>query len=160
VTEVPPLLDKKGEAVSSSRIRALLASGDLDEAAALLGRSYAIEGLVVHGDGRGRTLSFPTANVNMGGALRPPRGVYAIMAKRVGERRALPGVANVGTRPTVGGQGDSLEFHLFDFDGDLYGQTWEVSFKTFLRPERRFADIETLAAQIQKDAARARTILA
>jgi riboflavin kinase/FMN adenylyltransferase len=145
--------------ISSSRIRAALSEGDFASAAACLGRPYAICGRVVHGDKRGRGIGFPTANVDLHRRVSPVRGVFAV---RVGgiDAAALPGVANVGTRPTVdGGARDRLEVHLFDFARDVYGAHVEVEFVRKIREERRFPSFEELRRQIGQDAAEARGIL-
>ncbi len=145
--------------ISSSRIRAALSEGDFVSAAACLGRPYAICGRVVHGDKRGRGIGFPTANVDLHRRVSPVRGVFAV---RVGgiDAAALPGVANVGTRPTVdGGARDRLEVHLFDFARDVYGAHVEVEFVRKIREERRFPSFEELRRQIGQDAAEARGIL-
>ncbi|MDD5585968.1 MAG: bifunctional riboflavin kinase/FAD synthetase [Alphaproteobacteria bacterium] len=160
VTAVPLLKDEKGEAVSSSRLREALYQGDLAAARALLGRPWSITGIVVPGARRGRILGFPTANMELGEYVRPPFGVYAIMARRVGSREALPGVANIGTRPTIDGVHELLEFHLFQAQGDLYDQEWEVELHYFLRPEEKFASLEALQDQIMQDIVRAKELLA
>ncbi len=155
LTVVPKLADSEGP-VSSTRIRRLLQDGYPDRAAALLGRPWAIAGEVRHGDARGRTLGFPTANIPLGRHLEPARGVYAVRV-RLPDGREVPGVANLGRRPTLGGDPESrLEAHLFDFAEDLYGQALEVSLLAFLREERRFAGLDELRAQIAADALAAR----
>lgn len=158
LTVVTPLGDEAGP-ISSSRIRRALQDGYPDRAAAKLGRHWAIRGTVLHGDARGRTLGFPTANIALGRHLEPARGVYAVTV-RLPDGRRLRGVANVGRRPTVSaGQESRLEVNLFDFEGDLYGEELEVFLHAFLRPERRFAGLDELRAQIAADAAEARRIL-
>ncbi len=158
LTVVPKLADSEGP-VSSTRIRRLLQEGYPDRAAALLGRPWAIAGEVRHGDARGRTLGFPTANIPLGRHLEPARGVYAVRA-RLPDGREVPGVANLGRRPTLGGDPESrLEAHLFDFAEDLYGQEVEVALLAFLREERRFAGLDELRAQIAADALAARRVL-
>lgn len=146
---------------SSTRARAALAAGDLPAVEVVLGRPHAISGSVVLGAQRGRTIGVPTANLaNVCEAL-PPYGVYAVLVDRVSERssRALGvGVANIGLRPTVSG-GFSVEVHLFDFDGDLYGATLRVHLVERLREERKFAGLAELKAQIAEDIAAARRIL-
>jgi len=145
-----------GERVSSTRIRLALEQGRLQQAADLLGRPYAVRGRVVHGERRGRTLGFPTANLNLNRSNTAIRGVFAVtLTTAAGD--ALAGVANVGQRPTVrGGQRVNLEVFLFDFCGDLYGQPVEVRFHHRLRAERRFADLNELKQQIARDAEAAR----
>lgn len=156
---VPHLDDAEGP-ISSSRIRRLLQDGYPERAAALLGRPHAIRGVVAHGDARGRTIGFPTANVALGRHLEPARGVYAVTV-RLKDGSRVKGVANIGRRPTVAeGAISRLEAHLFDFAGDLYGQDIAVSLHHFIREERRFADFDALRAQIVADAEEARRLLA
>jgi len=156
VVPVAPLCDEGG-AISSSRIRALLREGDVTQAAALLGRVHDVEGVVVRGDQRGRTLGFPTANMRPEDVLLPADGVYAVVARRldVPDAPCLGGVANLGVRPTVGA-GRSVEVHLFDWHGDLYDAPLRVGFVARLREERRFAGLDALVAQIRHDADDAR----
>ena len=148
-----------GMPVSSSRIRKLLAAGEVEEAGTLLGRPWSVSGPVVHGQARGRTIGFPTANVAQREELQPGAGVYAVRAL-LPDGRTLAGVANLGTRPTVGGTDRSVEVHLFDYAGDLYGQELEVSLVAWLRAERRFGSLGELTAQIAADATAARARLA
>ena len=151
LTIVPPLADAQGP-ISSTRIRRALQDGYPERATADLGRAWAIRGTVVHGDARGRTIGFPTANIALGRQLEPARGVYAVTVIVDGE--VIPGVANIGRRPTVAeGALSRVEAHLFDFTGDLYGRELDVSLHAFLRAERRFAGIDELQAQIAIDAA-------
>ncbi len=158
VTFVPPLLLGTGP-ISSSRIRRALQDGYPERAAAMLGRHWAIEGEVLHGDKRGRTIGFPTANVALGRHLEPARGVYAVLA-RTPDGLVHRGVANIGRRPTVNaGTGSRLEAHLFDYAGDLYRQTLSVALVAFLRGERKFDGLSALRAQIAEDAAEARRLL-
>lgn len=161
---IMPALEIDGQRVSSTRIRAALRSGDLVAAERLLGRPYRLAGLVVAGDGRGRQLGFPTANVHLqrrayaNGAephAAPLAGVFAVRVFGIGEQ-AREGVANIGMRPTVNGTQCLLEVHVFDFDGDLYGRHLQVEFRRRLREERRFASLDALAAQIGEDARAAR----
>ena len=155
---VPKLADGEGP-VSSSRIRRALQDGYPERAAAMLGRPWAIRGPVTHGDARGRTIGFPTANIPLGRHVEPARGVYAVRAT-LPDGRGVPGVANLGRRPTLGGDPISrLEAHLFDFAGDLYGLELEVALVAFLREERKFSDFAALTAQIAADAAAARALL-
>ncbi len=153
---VPPVADAQGP-VSSSRIRRLLQDGYPERAAALLGRPYSIRGEVMHGDARGRTIGFPTANIALGQHLEPQRGVYAVTARMGG--KLVKGVANIGSRPTVGSTEPRLEAHFFDFDGDLYGQELSVQLRHFIREEQKFASFDLLKAQIGRDAAHARNML-
>ncbi len=147
-----------GERVSSTRVRAALASGDFDTATRLLGRPYAISGHVVHGKHLGRTLGYPTANLRFGGKTPALRGIYATWVHGVGDA-PWPSVSSFGTRPTVDGIEPLLEAHLFDFDGDLYGQRIEVEFVARLRDEEKFASLQALVAQMQVDDQQARAIL-
>ncbi|HKM63174.1 MAG TPA: bifunctional riboflavin kinase/FAD synthetase [Acidisphaera sp.] len=158
LTLVPALADASGP-ISSSRIRRFLQDGYPEHATPLLGRAWTIRGVVEHGDARGRTIGFPTANVLLGRHLEPARGVYAVTA-RLPDGATHRGVANVGRRPTVtAGTETRLEVHLFDFDADLYGQEIAVALHAFLREERRFPGLDALRAQIAADAAEARATL-
>jgi len=147
-----------GEPVSSSRIRERLKAGDPRGAAALLTRPFAIEGAVQHGDKLGRTIGYPTANIALGNYLRPAYGIYAVRA-RLGDGRVVPGAANLGIRPSFDPPKELLEAYLFDWSGDLYGQTIEVALIDYLRPEAKFESLEALVAQMDRDCARARAIL-
>lgn len=147
------------ERVSSTRIRAALARGDFELARHLLGRPYHICGRVGHGDKRGRSIGYPTANLNLHRRVSPLRGVYAVMVCGISDR-PWPGVANIGNRPTVdGGTRHLLEVHLFDFQGDLYGRHAEVEFRLKLRDEKKFGSFQELKTQIDRDAAAAREYL-
>lgn len=150
VTGVPAIATD-GIIFSSTEIRNLLTAGEPEKAARLLGHPFTIEGHVRHGDKRGRTIGFPTANIGLGSYLRPKFGVYAVRVAGIGK-----GVANLGRRPTFNGFDDRLEVHLFDFTGDLYGKRLAVELASFIRPEQRFDGIEALKAQIALDAAEAR----
>ncbi|MSO76418.1 MAG: bifunctional riboflavin kinase/FAD synthetase [Alphaproteobacteria bacterium] len=147
---------------SSTAIRAHLAAGRPEAAAALLGSPWEIEGRVRPGDQRGRTIGFPTANIVLGELLRPATGVYAVSAgiDRAGATIWHDAVANFGRRPTVGGSDLLFETHLFDYASDLYGRHLRVQLHAFLRPERPFAGLDALKAQIELDSAEARRILA
>ncbi len=147
-----------GERVSATRIRALLAQGDLDTAARLLGRPYAIAGRVGHGNRLGRTLGYPTANISLRGRRPALGGIFAVRVRGVAEA-PWPGVASLGTRPTVAGRVPLLEAHLFDFDGDLYGCRIEVEFVAKLRDEEHFPDLASLTARMHRDADQARAIV-
>jgi riboflavin kinase/FMN adenylyltransferase len=139
--------------VSSTRVRRLVTEGRMDEAGALLGHHYFIDGVVVAGRRRGRELGFPTANLATDNELLPPNGVYATMADIDGVVHA--GLTNVGTRPTFGETGVTVETHLLDYSGDLYGRSVRLSFAQRLRDERRFEDVDALRAQIAADQRRA-----
>ncbi|HZQ01992.1 MAG TPA: bifunctional riboflavin kinase/FAD synthetase [Reyranella sp.] len=157
VTVLDPVM-REGEIYSSTSIREALRAGWPSEAAELLGRPWEIEGVVEHGDHRGRTIGFPTANVALGEHLRPRFGVYAVRALVDG--RWMKGVANLGKRPTVGKLQENFEVHLFDFSGDLYGKVLRVALVDFIRPEMKFAGLDQLKAQIAADGQAARAILA
>jgi riboflavin kinase/FMN adenylyltransferase len=159
LTIVPPLCDAQGQ-ISSTRIRRLLQDGYPERAAAELGRDWSLRGVVQHGDARGRTIGFPTANIPLGRHLEPARGVYAVtIGASDGGLGDLTGVANIGRRPTVGGTESRIEVHVFDWSGDLYGKVLDISLRSFLRPERKFAGLDELKQQIALDAAEARALL-
>lgn len=153
-TRVVPLLSLGGEAVKSSRIRALLKEGKVEEARHLLGRPYGAYGVVVEGDRMGRRLGFPTANLAVHPLKVLPPGVFAVEAE--GAFGRYKGVANVGTRPTLGGEERRLEVHLLGFAGELYGEEVRVRFLKRLREERRFPSLDALRAQIAEDVEAAR----
>jgi riboflavin kinase/FMN adenylyltransferase len=155
VEEVVPVV-VAGEPVSSSRIRKDVADGRMREAWALLGRPHAVEGRVAEGDHVGRTIGFPTANVEAPAAAMPGRGVHACTLRCRGALH--PAVANIGTRPTFGGAGTRLEVHALGEIGDVYGETVRVAFLAKLRDERAFASVDELRAQIERDVARAREV--
>ena len=143
--------------VSSTRVRRLVSEGRMDEAGALLGHEYVLDGTVMRGDQRGRTLGFPTANLCTDNELLPPHGVYATTA-RVGEA-VYASITNIGTRPTVDQSGRTvIETHIFDLDKDLYGSTIRVGFVQRLRDERAFESLDLLRAQIDSDCRRARVL--
>lgn len=144
-----------GQRVSSTRVREALARGDLELASRLLGRPYVICGRVVHGEKLGRTLGFPTANIHLHREKAPLSGVYAVILHKIENSAFIPGVANIGRRPTVAGTRDQLEVFLFDFNQDIYARQVRVDFLAFLRPEQRFESLEALRLQIQQDAQRA-----
>jgi riboflavin kinase / FMN adenylyltransferase len=147
-------VEENGVKVSSSQIRNHIESGRVEAAEALLGRPYSIVGEVVHGDKLARTLGFPTANLKeTAGYVLPGSGVYAVSVA-VGEasRKNWFGVLNAGFRPTVNGRNFRMEVHLLDFDGDLYGESLEVSFLRRVREERRFDGLDALKQQISADA--------
>jgi len=153
---VPVMLD--GERISSSGVRAALACGDFERARRWLGRPWSMRGRVRPGRRLGRDLGFPTANLSLERRRAPVAGIFAVRVHGVGSA-ALPGVASLGTRPTVAGDETLLEAHLFDFCEDLYGREIEVEFVAKLRDEARFATLEALTAQMRRDAAEARRIL-
>ena len=153
----PVALD--GIPVSSSRIRHLLQSGDPRAAARLLTRPFTIEGVVQHGDKIGRTIGYPTANLDLGTYLRPAYGIYAVRG-RLADGRVLDGAANLGIRPSFDPPRELLEPFFFNFAGDLYGQTIEVELIDYLRPEAKFDSLAALTSQMDADCARARAVLA
>lgn len=146
------------ERVSSTLIRRALTVGDLTRVTAMLGRPYAISGRVVHGEKLGRSLGFPTANLRMQRRLIPLSGVFAVRTSGAG-LHAAASVASLGTRPVVNGVEPLLEVHVFDYDGDLYGQHLQIEFIARLRDELWFPSLEELTAQMHVDAAQARQIL-
>lgn len=158
VDVVPPVL-VDGVRVSSSLVRSALERGDLEAARRWLGRPYSMIGRVVRGQQLGRDLGFPTANLRLGRKRSALQGIFAVRVHGIGPQQALPGVASLGTRPTVGGTVPVLEVHLFDFTGDLYGREIEVEFVAKLRDEERFPSLEALVEQMHQDAAQARRIL-
>ena len=143
--------------VSSTRIRRLIAEGRVDEAGALLGHPYAVEGEIVAGDGRGRGLGFPTANLATANELLPPHGVYATTVRLDGV--IYPSVTNIGLRPTFSGDGQVVvETHLLGVDEDLYGRSVSLGFVQRVRDERRFDSVDQLTAQIASDVQKVRTL--
>jgi riboflavin kinase/FMN adenylyltransferase len=140
-----------GAPVSSTRLRDLISAGRMEDAVRLLGRPYGLLGEVVRGDGRGRGIGFPTANVRPDATdkLLPGHGVYAVRVRL--DERWMGGAANLGSRPTFSGTGRSIEVHIFDFSGDLYGRQIEVAFLSRLREERKFDGVPALVAQIHED---------
>lgn len=158
VLAVPPII-AGGVPVSSTRVRAAIAEGRLEEARTLLGRDYRISGRVAAGLKLGRKLGFPTANLRLFRRVSPVAGIYAVRVSGAGLDRH-PGIASVGTRPTVGGTEWLLEVHLFDYAGVLYGERLDVDFIAWLREEVRFDDLDAMSAQMHDDARRARALLA
>lgn len=154
----PVLVD--GERVSSTGVREALAAGDFERAARWLGRRYSMCGRVIAGERLGRKLGYPTANLRLHRLVAPLAGIFAVRVQGVPGRAVAYGVASLGTRPTVDGTERLLEVHVFDFDGDLYGQRLEVEFVRYLRAERRFETLEALVAQMHEDAQQAREALA
>lgn len=148
-----------GEVVSSSRIREALREGHPEEAARLLTRPFAIRGIVEHGDKRGRTIGYPTANVTIDNYLRPKYGIYAVTGRILATGQLLHGAANIGIRPQFEPPKELLEPYFFDYSGDLYGEEIEVAFHHFLRGEAKFDSLEALIEQMDKDCAEARRLL-
>lgn len=157
VTIVPPT-QLNGFPVHSTRIREAIARGDLGLASQLLGRYYSMSGTIVQGDGRGRKIGFPTANIEPGEQICPPNGVYAIRAKLTD--KWFDGVLNIGVRPTFDGTKFQVESHLFNFDEIVYGETIEICFIEKIRNEREFSNMHALVQQIHRDIAIANEILA
>ena len=156
-TVAPVLVD--GERVSSGRIREALVAGDIGHATHLLSRDFAVEGVVQRGDQRGRELGYHTANLTLGDYQRPKYGIYAVRVT-LPDGTEHPGVASLGIRPTFSPPQELLEAHLFDFDGDLYGQTIEVALHAWIREEKKFDGMDALAAAMREDEAQARHLLA
>ncbi len=156
---VAPVLDGEGNVISSSRIREALAAGDCATATRLLTRPFAIEGRVQHGDKLGRTIGYPTANIDMGSYLRPAYGIYAVRGV-LPDGRVLGGAANLGIRPTFDPPKELLEPYFFDFAESLYDQLIEVQLIQRLRGEAKFDSLDALTAQMDADCALARQILA
>ena len=150
--------DADGLKLSSSAVREALKAGDMARAAAILGRPFAIRGEVIHGDKRGRTIGVPTANIALGDYMRPAYGVYATRS-RLTDGRIVDGVSSLGLRPMYALETPLLEVWLFDFDGDLYGQTLDTELVAWLRGEESFDGLDALKTQIDADAAAARAIL-
>lgn len=159
VSIAEPVASRDGEKFSSTGVRDALRSGEPDQAARILGRPFAIEGVVRRGQQLGRQLGFPTANVEVEDYVVPKLGVYATRT-RLPDGREVPGVANLGNNPTTGEVETRLETWLFDFDEDLYGQVIETDLIAFLRPELKFDSIELMVEQIRRDEQAARAIVA
>ena len=156
--DVLPAVTVDGERVSSSSVRNALARGDFTQVRRWLGRPYTMTGRVVQGNRLGRNLGFPTANLQIERRRSPVQGIFAVRVHGIVDA-ALPGVASLGTRPTVDGEHTLLEAHVFDFSGDLYGREIEVEFVAKLREEQHFPSLDALVAQMHEDAAQARDIL-
>lgn len=151
--DVIPAKEVESDVVSSSRVRSLLREGDVTRAATLLGRPYELRGVVEHGEGRGRTIGYPTANIEVADdrKLIPAIGVYAVRVYRYATAEVLNGMMNVGRRPTFDGMDVTAEVHVFDLDADLYGETLRVEFLRRLRDERKFDSVDGLVEQLSKD---------
>ena len=149
-----------GAKVSSSRIREAIERGDMDAAASGLGDFWIVDAIVEHGEKRGRTLGFPTANMMLGEIVHPAHGVYAVWARVEGEDQWRAGVASFGRTPTTGLRDALLEVVIFDWSGELYGQRLHTAFVTFLRPEQRFDGLDALVKAMKADEAAARAVLA
>ncbi|MEQ1609357.1 MAG: riboflavin biosynthesis protein RibF [Hyphomonadaceae bacterium] len=160
--EVKIVAEVKGDGVkvSSSRVREAIERGDMVEAGVALGGCWITDAIVEHGEKRGRTLGFPTANMQLGEIVHPAHGVYAVWAREDGETVWKQGVANFGRTPTTGLRDALLEVTVFEFKGDLYGKRLHTAFVKFLRPEARFAGLDELMAAMKQDAVDARSVLA
>jgi riboflavin kinase/FMN adenylyltransferase len=156
---VVPTVSVDGVVVSSSHVREYILEGRVEAAARLLGRPFDLDGDVVRGDQRGRTIGFPTANLASQNELRPAAGVYAVRVGLLERERWLGGAANLGVKPTFGGAEITIEAHLFDFSGDLYGQRLRLQFLERLRSEEKYASVVELTAQIHRDVAAAKEAL-
>jgi len=157
--EVVPFLEEEGQRVGSSAVREALARGDMERVARLLGRPYSLEGPVVRGDGRGRALGFPTANIALPPDLAlPPYGIYVSRAY-VGEA-AMPSCTSIGVRPTFAGQAFAVETYILDFDGDLYGRELRLDLLHRLRDEEKFPTVEALVEAMHRDIAQTREYFA
>jgi riboflavin kinase/FMN adenylyltransferase len=159
VAEAVPQVLIDSVRVSSGRIREALIAGDSGTATKLLSRDYAIEGIVQKGDARGRELGYPTANLVLGDYQRPKYGIYAVRAT-LDDGSEHPGVASLGVRPTFDPPQELLETHLLDYSRDLYGRRMEVALHAFIRPEQKFESIDALVAEMRRDEAAARKLLA
>ncbi|MHA7899574.1 MAG: riboflavin biosynthesis protein RibF [Henriciella sp.] len=152
-------IEALGAKASSTAIREALIAGEPERAAEILGHDWVVDGLVEHGEKRGRTIGFPTANLHLGELIHPRHGVYAVRARIAGEQDWRPGVANFGRTPTTGIRDPLLETFIFDFDGDLYGQHLEVALVRFLRPELKFDSLDAMVSQMQLDVAETKNVL-
>ena len=160
VTAIAPVgLHKLYGKYGSTEIRKALQDGDVFHAQHMLSRPWRVDGIVQQGQQRGRTINFPTANLEFGDLVRPKFGVYVVEVRIEGEKNWRPAVANTGRRPTVDGETARLEAHLINFDRDLYGQLIDVRFRSFIRPEQKFESFDALKHQIEQDTAGARAIL-
>ena len=159
--DVIPAQEVESDVVSSSRVRSLLRQGDVTKAATLLGRPYELRGVVEHGEGRGRTIGYPTANIEVadGRKLIPAIGVYAVRVYRYATAEILNGMMNVGRRPTFDGMDVTAEVNIFDFDADLYGEMLRVEFLRRLRDERKFDSVDGLVQQLSKDESHCKQVI-
>ncbi|MBI1359496.1 MAG: riboflavin biosynthesis protein RibF [Alphaproteobacteria bacterium] len=156
---IVPEVSLDGEKASSTAIREMIQRGDMAEAGAALGGYWITDAIVEHGEKRGRTLGFPTANLHLGEIVHPAHGVYSVWARTEEETLWRPGVASFGRTPTTGLRDPLLEVVIFDWSGDLYDRRLHVAFAKFLRPEVKFPDIDALVSQMNQDAAAARAVL-
>ena len=160
-TAVSALSDNSGEIYSSTRIRDRLKDADPKGAAKILGREFELSGRVVHGNHLGRELNYPTANIHLRSYIRPANGIYAVrvLVEGYGNKNWIDGAANIGIRPTIGGNEIIFEVFLIDFDADLYGKYLRVRLVDYLRKEKKFDGLDALKAQIALDTEKARTVL-
>ncbi|CAN5353379.1 bifunctional riboflavin kinase/FAD synthetase [soil metagenome] len=154
---IEPIRDASGQYINSNTVRDALQRGDVAAARAHLGRSFAIEGPIIHGAKLGRTIGFPTANVPLGEYLRPAYGIYSSIS-RLPDGQSYPTIAYIGRRPTVNGIEELLEVNFLDFSGNLYGQVMETDLVEFIRGDKTFPDLESLKVQIAADCATARRL--
>jgi riboflavin kinase/FMN adenylyltransferase len=159
VTVLDKVADEGDDPLSSSRIREALCRGEIEQANAMLGWEWEIEGIVVQGDQRGRTIGFPTANVPLGDTLHPAYGIYATRVRIEGEDTWRPAATNIGIRPMFALTVGQVEAHILDFDGDIYGRTLRIRPVKKLRGEAKYDSLDALVAQIEKDCAEARRVL-
>ncbi|MBO6687042.1 MAG: riboflavin biosynthesis protein RibF [Henriciella sp.] len=153
-------IEALGTKASSTAIRESLIAGEPERAAEILGHDWVVDGVVEHGEKRGRTIGFPTANLHLGDLIHPRHGVYAVRARLAGEEHWRSGVANFGRTPTTGIRDPLLETFIFDFDGDIYGQQLEVALVRFLRPELKFDSIDAMVTRMHQDVKDAQAHLA
>ncbi|MEO1323024.1 MAG: riboflavin biosynthesis protein RibF [Pseudomonadota bacterium] len=153
-------IEALGAKASSTAIRESLIAGEPEKAAEILGHDWVADGIVEHGEKRGRTIGFPTANLHLGDLIHPRHGVYAVRARIAGEKTWRDGVANFGRTPTTGIRDPLLETVIFDFEGDIYGQQLEVALVRYLRPELKFESLDAMIVQMNKDVETAKHHLA
>ncbi|MEM7458688.1 MAG: riboflavin biosynthesis protein RibF [Pseudomonadota bacterium] len=153
-------IEALGAKASSTAIREALIAGEPEKAAEILGHDWIADGVVEHGEKRGRTIGFPTANLHLGDLIHPRHGVYAVRARVAGEQAWRDGVANFGRTPTTGIRDPLLETFIFEFEGDIYGQQLEVALVAYLRPELKFDSLDEMVVQMDKDVETAKRHLA
>lgn len=153
-------IEALGTKASSTAIREALIAGAPEKAAEILGHDWVVDGAVEHGEKRGRTIGFPTANLHLGELIHPRHGVYAVRARLAGETGWRPAVANFGRTPTTGIRDPLLETYIFDFEGDIYGQQIEIALVRYLRPELKFDSVDDMVVQMHRDVEDARVHLA
>ena len=153
-------IEALGHKASSTAIREALIAGEPGKAAEILGHDWVIDGVVEHGEKRGRTIGFPTANLHLGELIHPKHGIYAVRVRIAGESEWRGGVANFGRTPTTGLRDPLLEAFIFDFDGDIYGKMIEVALVAYQRPEAKFDSLDDMVEQMHRDKETARALLA